>query len=328
MALNLHPEKNTQYETPRGIVYVRFYTVSKGGYAANKPAKGSLLPGETGLLGARAKTIKRWQPKGKDIGALDGVEVHYEELSAYAAASAALAAVELLNSRRTWEEGNKVYAERLFVSDDKDSEISRGDTYPDDSGLGAAYRRVALTPRLTEEDMPGRYFHQVIYVNFIAHASGNLEIIGSGRTWEEGNKLYAERLFVSTNNSSGIARGATLPADSGLDEDYRRVALTPGSIVETFPGRYLHRVTYVNFIAHASGSGEILGSRRTWSEGRRTFAERLFVTTDGNSGVAENDLYPADTAPDGKYALAPENTTEIFPGRYLSRVIYVGQRSC
>ena len=235
------PTKDYQFDTPRGRMFVKVFKDAKGDPTADEPALGTLLTGESGLLGARLSRIER--RRDPQNTALDELHLHYERLEAYSAPSAALTAVELRNSRRTWEEGNRRYAERLFVSDDGDAEISRGAVYPDDSG-DTDLARVAYAPTIAEHIMIGRYFHRILYVGFLAHSSGTPEIKGSRRTWGDVHNLFAERLFVTNDGASGVTEGTAYPGDSGTSA---RLSEIPQNTLEITPGRVLTTIKYVGY---------------------------------------------------------------------------------
>ncbi len=273
MALIPLYDKWGQYDTERGTMYVRWYTVPKGSYETDKPALGALMPdgagassytaqgiitqpSTSGLLGPRCVKVTRHPKKPS---ALDQVEILYEALTAYVApissTTSATSPTEIKGSRRDWIEGNKRYAERLYVSDDNDSGISRGDVYTPDGTSTPLYSRVA---------------------------------------------------FRIENNPSPMEATGTTAA---------------------LAGRIFHRVTYGNFIANSdTTNGQIMGSGQTWNEGRRKFAEKLCVTTSGGATISENAAYGSDAGSETRYALEPQITPEIFPGRDFHRILYIGHR--
>jgi len=75
---------------------------------------------------------------------------------------------ELLGGRRTWGEGYRRYAERLFVTNDGSTGVpARGDNFPGDSGLFA--RKCIYTPSCTPEGLPGLSLHHAVYAGLIAY---------------------------------------------------------------------------------------------------------------------------------------------------------------
>jgi hypothetical protein len=158
------------------------------------------------------------------------------------------------------------------------------------------------------------------------------ELKGSRRApWEAGLRLYGERLFASTAGACGISRADAYPGDT--DNACKRVALTPTSHLDVpLPGLYYHRIIYVGFISY-DGTGttvmEIKGSRRVWGGVQHNYAERIFVSTTGSSGITEGTAYPGDTAAtiSARLAQVEQTTPEPTPGRFLSRVPYVGFRT-
>ncbi len=114
-----------------GKLIYTFHTVPKGLAAASYPSLGDLLPGTSGLTGARCRGAGKAQPAKSGFWR---VPVVWIQPVAYSGVAAVGTYQEILGSRRIRNGAESRSAMCLAVASDLVNVPVRGDLYPADSG--------------------------------------------------------------------------------------------------------------------------------------------------------------------------------------------------
>lgn len=96
----------------------------------------------------------------------------------------------------------------------------------------------------------------------------------------------------------------------------------------TDTGKLRVTVVYYQIRLYSGQSYELAGSRQTSTDGQIKRAIRLFVTTDGSTGLpSKGSLYPDELGDTSRRRVGLETKPEVFPGLYYHIAHYIGFES-
>jgi len=149
-----------------GYIWTRLYTLPVAGADSLRPARGDLLAGESGLLGARVLNVTFGAPKSDAIVPMTVTAI---KPVAYPSGLSGTNYVEVRGSRRPRQSGQQRTGEIVCLSDTLAGLPDEGDVWPGESGVEAL--RCVGTDNSDYLTVPGLYLCHAYYVASVEYGT-------------------------------------------------------------------------------------------------------------------------------------------------------------
>ncbi|HUW99393.1 MAG TPA: hypothetical protein VMY35_00305 [Phycisphaerae bacterium] len=149
-----------------GYIWTRVYTLPVAGADSLRPARGALLAGESGLLGARVLSATMGAP-GKD--AMVPMTIEAIKPVAYTSGLSGTHYVEVRGSRRGGQRGPMKSGMIICLSDDQSGIPNEGDLWPSQTGVEAL--RCFGTDNSDYTTVPGLYLCRAYYTAYVEYGT-------------------------------------------------------------------------------------------------------------------------------------------------------------
>ncbi len=299
------------------------------------PSRGTIYPADVGITKEElfGRHVTKIDVDRETVPGLYLIRTTYEAFIAYTTVDED--AYQLIKgTHNPYENPTERGIVELGISESVGAGPSYGTVFPGDAGgtdVGLFGRHVA---EITEdvETIPGIVLIRTTYkapLNFTTLTTAKYQEVRGSRTEQESFeqrsilKIGISSLNVDNGSYDGPVKGDQFTGDSGL---FGRRCKDIQVDRETYPGLFLIRATYVNFLnfttINADAFQEIKGSRDEHDSPTRRRAIIQGITADGTGGPSKGDFFTGDSGILGRVCNNIVVDREAVPGIYMIRATY------